>query len=50
VQIGTGTFVGSQSCVRQGIRVGERCVIGMGQQVLKDCANDAHFPARKVVA
>lgn len=50
VQIGTGTFVGSQSCVRQGIRVGERCVIGMGQQVLKDCANDARFPARKVVA
>ena len=34
VHIGAGTFIGSNSCVRQSVRIGERCFIGMGQWVL----------------
>ena len=37
VCIGTGTFIGSNSTVRQCIKIGERCMIGMGQQVLSNC-------------
>ncbi len=37
VCIGTGTFIGSNSSVRQCINISERCMIGMGQQVLADC-------------
>lgn len=37
VHIGTGTFIGSNSSVRQCIRIGDYCVIGMGQRVLSDC-------------
>jgi sugar O-acyltransferase (sialic acid O-acetyltransferase NeuD family) len=36
VSIGAGTFIGSNACVRQGIRVAERCVVGMGQLVMAD--------------
>ena len=44
VRIGTGTFVGSNSSVRQFINIGERCLIGMGQQVLSDCAAGVCMP------
>ena len=47
VSIGAGAFVGSNACVRQGTRIGERCVIGMGQRVLADCAAGTWMPARK---
>ena len=32
--------------VRQGIRIGERCVIGMGQRVIADCAAGSQLPSR----
>jgi sugar O-acyltransferase (sialic acid O-acetyltransferase NeuD family) len=38
-RIGTGTFVGSNSSIREGIVLGERCVIGMGQRVLSSYPN-----------
>ncbi len=37
VRIGTGIFIGSNSNVKQGVNTGDRCVIGMGQQVLANC-------------
>lgn len=46
VHIGAGTFIGSGSSVRQCIRIGERCLIGMGQRVLADCEAGACLPAR----
>ena len=47
VSIGAGTFIGSNACVRQGIRVAERCVVGMGQLVLADCAAGTRQPSAK---
>lgn len=44
VRIGSGTFVGSNSSVRQCVNIGERCLIGMGQQVLADCAAGVCMP------
>jgi sugar O-acyltransferase (sialic acid O-acetyltransferase NeuD family) len=45
VYIGAGTFVGSNSTVRQSIKVGERCLIGMGQCVLADCEAGTRMPS-----
>ena len=47
VYIGQGTFIGSNSCVRQCIKIGERCIIGMGQQVLVDCKKGVSMPCEK---
>lgn len=44
VRIGAGTFIGSNSSVRQGINIGERCLIGMGQRVLADCVAGTRMP------
>jgi len=44
VHIGAGTFIGSNSSVRQCISIGERCLIGMGQQVLADCGARIQIP------
>jgi len=44
VRIGEGTFIGSNSSVRQCVNIGERCLIGMGQQVLSDCGAGVHMP------
>lgn len=44
VSIGTGTFIGSNSSIRQSIKIGDRCLIGMGQQVISDCEMGAHIP------
>lgn len=46
VRIGAGSFVGSGAIVRQGTTIGERCVIGMGQHVLKDCIDGEQLPRR----
>ena len=46
VSVGAGTFVGSNACVRQSTRIGERCVIGMGQRVLADCTAGTWMPPR----
>jgi sugar O-acyltransferase (sialic acid O-acetyltransferase NeuD family) len=48
VHVSSGTFIGSNSCVRQSIRIGERCVIGMGQIVLADCGAGSQLPPRAV--
>jgi sugar O-acyltransferase (sialic acid O-acetyltransferase NeuD family) len=45
VTIGAGSFVGSQSSIRQGVRIGARCIIGMGERVLRDCADGTTLPA-----
>jgi len=37
-RVGVGTFVGSNSTVRELDSIGADCVIGMGQRVLADCA------------
>ncbi len=34
------TFVGSGAHVRQSIKIGKRCIIGMGQSVVKNCLDD----------
>lgn len=47
VLIGAGSFIGSNACVRQGIRVAERCVVGMGQVVLSDCMAGSWLPPEK---
>jgi sugar O-acyltransferase (sialic acid O-acetyltransferase NeuD family) len=47
VYIGKGTFIGSNSSVRQCIKIGERCIIGMGQQVLVDCEKEVSMPCEK---
>lgn len=44
VSIGTGTFIGSNASVRQCINISERCLIGMGQQVLVDCEEGVCMP------
>lgn len=48
VSIGAGSFIGSNACVRQGIRVAERCVVGMGHLVLSDCMAGSRLPPVKV--
>lgn len=47
VCIGAGTFIGSSSSVRQCIKIGERCLIGMEQRVLADCENGTCMPSPK---
>lgn len=47
VRVGYGTFVGSGSCLRQSVEIGERCVIGMGQSVIKNCESGARVPPPK---
>ncbi len=44
VRIGAGTFIGSNSSIRQCVNIGERCLIGMGQQVLADCEAGIRMP------
>lgn len=36
VWVGAGSFVGSNACVRQGLRIGERCMVKMGEKVIAD--------------
>jgi sugar O-acyltransferase (sialic acid O-acetyltransferase NeuD family) len=47
VRVGAGSFIGSNSCVRQGILIGERCVIGMGQNIVEHCSAGAQIPAAR---
>lgn len=47
VHIGAGTFIGSNCSVRQCVKLGERCVIGMGQRVLADCEAGTWMPPLK---
>lgn len=47
VRVRSGSFIGSNASVRQLIEIGERSVIGMGQRVLADCADDTWMPVPK---
>lgn len=47
VHVGSATFIGSNACVRQLVKIGERCVIGMGQRVLRDCQAETWMPPVK---
>lgn len=47
VHVGAGTFIGSNASVRQCVKIGERCVVGMGQRVLADCEDGSHLPQAK---
>lgn len=47
VHIGTGTFIGSNTSVRQLTKIGDRCLIGMGQRVLADCESGTRLPSPK---
>ncbi len=47
VHIGSGTFIGSNSSVRQCVKIGERCLIGMGQKVLADCEAGTCMPSTR---
>ena len=44
VTIAAGTFVGSNTSIRQCVRIGERCLIGMGQRILTDCGAGTIVP------
>jgi sugar O-acyltransferase (sialic acid O-acetyltransferase NeuD family) len=44
VRVGAGTFVGSNTTVRQCLEIGERCLIGMGQRLLADCESGTSIP------
>lgn len=44
VHIGTGTFIGSNTSIRQNIRIGNLCMIGMGQRIVKDCKPETCIP------
>ena len=41
--IGYGTFVGSGAVIREGIRIGRRCLIGMGAIVRHDLPDQSVF-------
>lgn len=47
VHVGWGSFVGSNTSVRQDIRIGARCVIGLGQSVLTNCPDGTWMPISK---
>ena len=42
--LSAGTFIGSNSSVKQGVSIGDRCVIGMGQQVRANCKTGICMP------
>lgn len=44
VHIGIGTFIGSNSSIRESIKIGNNCFIGMGQRVLTDCVAKSQIP------
>jgi sugar O-acyltransferase (sialic acid O-acetyltransferase NeuD family) len=50
VHIGAGTFIGSNCSVRQLVKIGDRCLVGMGQRVLADCEAGTQIPSRKSIA
>jgi len=44
VEVGERTFIGSCSCIRESINIGKGCLIGMGQTVFSDCADNTKIP------
>jgi sugar O-acyltransferase (sialic acid O-acetyltransferase NeuD family) len=50
VHVGGGTFLGSHASVRQGLIIGKRCIIGMGQMVLSNCADGTILPKAAIPA
>ena len=43
VKIGTGTFIGSSSCIKNNITIGKNCIIGMGLSVRQDVEDKSRF-------
>jgi len=41
--IGDGTYVGSKAVIREGVRIGRRCLIGMGGIVRHDLPDESVF-------
>jgi len=41
------TFIGVNATLRDGITIGERCVIGAGACILADCADESVYPATR---
>lgn len=39
VYVGKGSFIGSGCIIREGVNIGDRCIIGMGQRIVKDCTD-----------
>lgn len=50
VRIGAATFIGSNTAVRQSLCIGKRCVIGMGQRVIANVADEVWLPSKKVAS
>jgi len=53
VSVGTRSYLGMNSCVREGVRIGADCIIGMGAVVLRDVPDGQTWvgnPARPIVA
>ena len=46
-RIGRRTFIGVNATLRDGVTVGERCVIGAGACILGDCADESVYPATR---
>jgi len=50
--IGKGAFVGVNACIRDGVTVGESCIIGMGSVVTKNTDSNSTYigsPAKKLI-
>ena len=41
VVVQDNTFIGSGSVIREGVKIGKNCFIGMGQIVTKDVSNNS---------
>jgi sugar O-acyltransferase (sialic acid O-acetyltransferase NeuD family) len=45
--IGQGSFVGANATIRDGVRVGKRCVVGAGALVLRDLSDESVVAAQE---
>jgi maltose O-acetyltransferase len=51
ISVGNGTWIGANVTILPGVKIGERCIIGAGSVVLRDCEDDCLYagnPARKI--
>jgi sugar O-acyltransferase (sialic acid O-acetyltransferase NeuD family) len=44
------TFIGVNATLRDGVTVGERCVIGMGACITADCSDESVYPSSRTEA
>ena len=43
VKVGSCSFVGSNTCVKEMVTIGNRCMIGMGQRILKNVEDNGYI-------